>query len=109
MVTAWPMRGAGADEMHITERGSLTVGVGEPQPPGAEPCSQEFPEAWFVDGQVASVQLVDLSAVNVYTQDIELKTGHARRVSDTQVSSAQDSQTQPTVHPPTFLSPPAAG
>ncbi len=108
MVTARPMRGTGADEMHVTERGRLTVRVSEPQPPGAEPRPQEFPETGLIEGQVPGVQLVELSAVNIHTQDIELKTGHARRMSDAQVPSAQHSQTQPAVHLPAFLLPPAA-
>ena len=98
VITAGLLRGAGADEMHVTEFGGLAIGGGEPDPPGTEPFAQELFQAGLVNGQLPGIELVDLRAVGVHREDVEPEAGHAGGMGDAQVPCPEYGEAQPAAH-----------
>jgi len=62
------------------------------KPSGVQLGPQEFPESRLVNGQPPGVQLVDLPGVDVNAEYLEPQAGHARGLSDAEITSAQHGQ-----------------
>ena len=102
--SAWWLPGCGGvpAQMKCTSPNAATRGSrrGERQPPGIEAGAQEFTEPRFVNGQQSGVQLVHLPGIDVDAEDVEPEAGHACRMGDAEIPSAQHGQTQRAVHDP---------
>ena len=78
----------------IDQFGCLDIGVvaSEPEAPALEASRHEFVKAWFVDRQIASLQALDTSGIDVQTDDLVAQMSQTGRGHEADIAGTDDGE-----------------